>query len=708
MAYHICSSSSCLFHERQPLCNSLSSFPKLRGRNFTYAYKINYLLPETRTSLQASQVSLQVPITQEVTEKQNLQRDGEDSDYLDGKSATPSKSYIWVNPRSPRATQLREKSYHSRYNFLSKVAESLDSCNPNEEEVFEILRGVGDKILEQDAVIIINNMLNPDTAPLALKYFQQKLKPNREVILYNVTMKVFRKCKDFDRAEKLFGEMLNRGVKPDNITFSTIISCARMSSLPNKAVEWFEKMPSFGCDPDDVTYSAMIDAYGRAGNVDMALNLYDRARTEKWRIDTVTFSTLIKMYGMAGNFDGCLNVYEEMKALGAKPNMVIYNTLLDAMGRAKRPWHAKTIYKEMTNNGFSPNWVTHASLLRAYGRARYSEDALSVYKAMKEKGMELNVILYNTILSMCADVGYTDEAIEIFKDMKTSGTCLPDSWTFSSLITIYSCSGKASEAEAVLNEMIEAGFEPNIFVLTSLIQCYGKAKRTDDVVKTFNRLLELGINPDDRFCGCLLNVMTQTQKEELGKLTDCIEKANAKLGSVVRLLVEDPDGDGNFKKEASELFDSIGPDVKKAFCNCLIGLCVNLNLLERACELLDLGLTLNIYTDIQSRSQTQWSLHVKSLSLGAALTALHVWMNDLSRSLESGEELPPLLGINTGHGKHKYSDKGLAGVFESHLKELDAPFHEAPDKAGWFLTTNVAAKTWLESRSSSESVAVSS
>ncbi|KAM3701259.1 hypothetical protein ACJW31_05G158300 [Castanea mollissima] len=63
--------------------------------------------------------------------------------------------------------------------------------------------------------------------------------------------------------------------------------------------------------------------------------------------------------------------------------------------------------------------------------------------------------------------------------------------------------------------MFEAGYEPNIFVLTSLIQCYGKAQRTDDVVRTFHRLLELGITPDELFCYCLLNVMTQTPKEEL-------------------------------------------------------------------------------------------------------------------------------------------------------------------------------------------------
>lgn len=61
--------------------------------------------------------------------------------------------------------------------------------------------------------------------------------------------------------------MLQRGVKPDNNTFSALIRCARVRALHDKAVEWFEKMPTYGCDPDDVTYTAMIDACGPAGKI---------------------------------------------------------------------------------------------------------------------------------------------------------------------------------------------------------------------------------------------------------------------------------------------------------------------------------------------------------------------------------------------------------------------------------------------------------
>ncbi|KAK6774864.1 hypothetical protein RDI58_025865 [Solanum bulbocastanum] len=663
-------------------------------QKFTFPLKLH-----SKSCIRTTQVSLQ---------EQSQVSNPNNSQYSDRKAVSSSKSKLWVNPKSPRASELKRKSYDFRYASLMKVAESLDSCKPVEEDVFNVLSDLGDKVVEQDAVVTLNNMTNAETALLAMKYFQQRLKLSKEVIVYNVTLKVLRKNKDLDRAEKVFDEMLERGVKPDNVTFSTIISCARQCNLPEKAIKWFEKLPSFGCEPDDVTYSVMIDAYGKAGNVDMALSLYDRARTEKWRIDAVTFATLIRIYGAAGNFDGCLNVYEEMKALGVKPNMTVYNSLLDAMGRARRPWQAKNIYGEMLSNGFEPSWGTYASLIRAYGRARYSEDALKIYKEMKEKGLELSVVLYNTLLAMCADVGLTDEAVNIFEEMKSSAseTCQPDSWTYSSLITIFSCSGKVSEAEFTLNEMMEAEFEPNIFVLTSLIQCYGKAGRTDDVVRTFDRLSDLGLSADERFTGCLLNVLTQTAKEDLHKLTICLERANPKLGYVVKFLVDDEvEEEGAFKKHATELLDCATTDVRKAYCNCLIDICVNLNQLERACELLDVGLTLNIYTDIMSRTATQWSLHLKSLSLGAALTALHIWVNDLNKALESGEEFPSLLGINTGHGKHKYSEKGLAGVFESHLKELNAPFHEAPDKAGWFLTTKVAATSWLESRRAQEVVA---
>ncbi|XP_012569452.1 pentatricopeptide repeat-containing protein At4g16390, chloroplastic-like [Cicer arietinum] len=677
-----------------PLCSSPFSYAlsDLTIRISSHYSFINYKLPNFHhTSRKFDTFFSFQPLNSLQHENQNP----------DTKSSTLSKTKKWVNPKTLQAKRIWKKSY-AVVSSLAKLPKSI-----HEQQVSEVLDALGDNVTDRDAEFILHNIANPKTAILALKYFQLKIQiePERHVVFYNVVFKLFREVKDFANAEQLFDEMLQRGVKPDILTFSTLIRCAAVCSLPHKAVELFERMPSFGCEPDHNVASSMIYVYARTGNVDMALQLYDRAKNEKWLVRTVAFSSLIKMHGMLGNYDGCLNVYNDMKVLGVRPNMVMYNALLYAMGRAKRGRDAKGIYQEMRNNGFSPNWATYSALLEAYSRARLSKEALSVYKEMKEKGMTMNKVLYGMLLDMCADVGYAEEAVELFEEMKRSETCQPDNFIYSSLINMYSCSGNVLEAEAMLNEMISRGLEPNILVLTMFVHCYGKAKRPDDVVNIFNRFWDLGITPDDRLCDCLLYVMTQIPKEEFGKITNCIEKANPKLSYVVTHLIEEREGDGDFRKEASELLSSANDDVKKSMCNSLIDLCVNLGLQDRACKLLDLGSTLEIYSDIQSRTENKWCLNLKKLSVGAAMTALHVWIDDLSKAFESGEEVPRVLGICTVSWRHKRSDKDLASVFESYLKELGAPFHKATNMVGWFFTTNQEAKSWLHSRDSTETLA---
>ncbi|CAK8531270.1 unnamed protein product [Lathyrus sativus] len=623
-------------------------------------------------------------------------------------SSSSPKTKIWVNPNSAKSKPFRRKHFNSRTAFLLHLAASLDSCDPTQQHVSAILNCLGDDaVAEQDAVFILDQMFNPRTALVVLRHLRDKIQYVRynEVVLYNVTLKVFRKCNDFEGAQKVFDEILQRGVKPDNITFTNMIKCATMPSMQDRAVEWFDKMPGFVCEPDAITCSAMLCAYAQTNHVGIALQLYHIAKIEKWPIDAVTFSALIKMFDLSGNYDGCLNIHLEMKRLGVKPNVETYNSLLAAMLRGKRHWEAMTIHQEMISNGVLPDFTTYSSLLRLYAREQYDQYALGVYKEMKGKGMDVTVDLYNVLLTMCAKVGSNHEALEIFEDMKSSGTCHPDSWTFSALSKVYSNSGKVSEVEGVLGEMIKSGFEPDIFVMASLVNCYGKAKQIDDVVNVFDRFLNLGIIPDDRFCGCLLSVMAKAPKEELGKLIKCVEKANTKLGYVVRYLVEGQDSDGDFRKDASELLNSIDAKAEKTICNCLIDLCVNLNLPDRAGTLLSIGLMHGIYRSMQSRSQTMWSLHLRNLSIGTAMTAFHAWIHDLSKALESREEFPPLLGINTGRGKLKNSSKGIASVIESQLKELNVPFHEDPKEAGWFLVTKEAAESWLESRGSTKSIA---
>ncbi|KAJ3702489.1 hypothetical protein LUZ61_006194 [Rhynchospora tenuis] len=681
-----------------PLSSSLQW--KNRGTTSvtTTTSSINLQFKHKRPNICSLQVFISDPQTTAPTDEQS-------SPSITASEPAPRFS-IWINPNSKKSKEAilaQAKLPDGRLVRLTGLASSLDKSEPSEQAVSAILSAQTFPISEADAVLVIDNMTCPGNAVFALRWFLRNIQFNKKAILYNVTFKALRKAKKWPQVESLWDEMLKSGTKPDSITFTTIISCARQCDMPDKAIEWFEKMLSFGCKPSRFTSSAMITAYWHAGQSEKALELYNQARSKKDQLFEGAFGSMISIYSKSGNFDAAMNVFEEMKALGVHPNLPTYNLLLNSMHKAGRPWQVKTIYTEMRNNGVVPNRYTYAVAIRAYCKARYWRDALALYQEMKAAGLGLDVILYNHLLAMCADVGLVKEAEEIFDEMKKLPVgSRPDSWSYSAIITVYCCSGQVLQAEQLFSEMLDAGFKPTIYVLTSMIQCYGIAKQADDVVRVIDMLLELQIEPDDRFCGCLLHVAKNTPSEDLGKIINCIDRINPIVGSFMKVLLDENTLVQVFQERAKELFDSVSDVVKKPYCNCLIDICLKFERTEWARVLFDLAVEFQIYYNLQERQEKEWILQVKGLSCGAALMALHAWRDDVAEVLQKGEDLPPVLGIQTGHGKHVYGEKSLASMLKERLLEINAPFHEAPEKLGWLLTTDVAVKVWIEGAQKSE------
>ncbi|KAJ4750385.1 Pentatricopeptide repeat-containing protein [Rhynchospora pubera] len=620
------------------------------------------------------------------------------------KHRRPNLSSLQAFLSDPQAASaILAQAWLPRQVQLAGLASFLDKSEPSDQAVSAILSAQTFPISKADAVLVIKNMTCAGNAVFALRWFLKNFQLSKKTILYNVTLKALRRAKNWPPVESLWDEMLASGTEPDTITFTAIISCARLCGMPAKAIEWFEKMLDFGCKPDRFINAAMITAYWTVGQSEKALELYNQARSNKDQLFEGTFRSMISIYATSGNFDSAMNVFQEMKALGVHPKLWTYNLLLNAMRKARRPWQVRTIYNEMRNNGMVPNRYTYVVAILAYSKARYWRGALALYQEMKAAGMGLDVILYNQLLAMCADVGLVKEAEEIFDEMKKlpigSG---PDSWSYYCIITAYCRSGQVLQAERMFNEMLDAGFKCTIFVLTSLIQCYGIAKQADDMVRVVDMLLEHQIEYDDRFCGCLLSIAKTTPSKDLGKIINCIDRVNPNVGSFLKVLLDENTSVQVFEERAKELLDSVSDVVRKPYCNCLIDIFLKYERTQWSRMLFDLAIKSEIYYNLQEKQEKRWILQVKGLSSGAALTAMHAWRDDVAEVLQKGEDLPPVLGIHTGHGKHVYGKKSLISVLKERLVEINAPFDEVPDMPGWLLTTDVAAKAWIEGAQKSE------
>ncbi|KAL0331298.1 UNVERIFIED_CONTAM: Pentatricopeptide repeat-containing protein, chloroplastic [Sesamum angustifolium] len=587
----------------------------------------------------------------------------------------------WVNPTKPKPSVLslqRHKrsssySYNPEIKDIRQFAQKLNDCE--ESDFLAVVEGIPHSLTRENALLVLNS-LKP--WPKALLFFNwvrsQDLFP-METIFYNVTMKCLRFGRQFKHIEDLAFEMIDKGIDLDNITYSTIITCAKKCNLFNKAIEWFERMYKTGLMPDEVTYSAVLDVYAKLGKVEEVISLYERGRASGWKPDPIAFAVLGKMYGEAGDYDGIRYVLQEMKSLGVQPNLVVYNTLLEAMGKAGKPGLARSLFEEMVDSGIAPNEKTLTALMKIYGKSRWARDALGLWERMKLNKWPMDFILYNTLLSMCADLGLVEEAERLFEDMKGSEKCKPDSWSYTAMLNIYGSGGNVDKAMDLFKEMSEVGVNLNVMGCTCLIQCLGRAKKIDDLVRVFETSMAAGVKPDDRLCGCLLSVVSFCEGDEADKVLACLDRANPKLVAFVELLAGKASTSFDIvKEEFKAILSNTTVEARRPFCNCLIDICRNRNCHERA--------------HVFRNSIWILTLHLKS--------GWFLWL----KSLNAKKPCPHCFLCNTGAGTHKFS-QGLGSAFASHVEKLAAPFRESEDKAGFFIATREDMISWVQSKAPS-------
>ncbi|GAB2273588.1 hypothetical protein Dimus_008376 [Dionaea muscipula] len=489
---------------------------------------------------------------------------------------TQSKS-IWVNPTKPRPSALSHHR-HKRTSFthnaqtrnLNLIARLLNECDDSDEAAF--VAGLGklpQPIVWETAILVLNSLKAWKKALLFFNWIKTQNFFPMETILYNVVMKSLKNGKQFGLIEDLANEMIDGGIELNNITYCTIITCAKRCNLFDKAVEWFERMYKTGLMPDEVSYCAVLDVYGKLGK---------------------------------------------------------------------------------------------------------SEE---------------------------------EEAERLFEDMKQSENCTPDSFSFTAMINVYADGGKVDKAMELYEEMLESGVEVNVMACTCMIQCLGKAKRIDDLVEVFQVATGRGVTPDDKLCICLLFVVSLCRDEnDMNKVLNTLQLANPRLASFVKLIVEDEEASvEDVKNEFKAIITDTQVDARRALCNCLIDICRNNNLQDKAHQLLYLGMHFGLYRDLHKRTAGEWILNVKTLSIGAAITALEEWIRNLTALVESEGPLPRQFSAYTGAGTHKFS-RGLPGVFASHLEQLASPFRQSKDQAGCLTATREDIVAWVRSRTSSSETPV--
>lgn len=180
------------------------------------------------------------------------------------------------------------------------------------------------------------------------------------------------------------------GVKPDVVTFSTIMNAWSSAGLMDNCEEIFNDMVKAGIEPDIHAFSILAKGYVRAGLPGKAGALLTSMSKFGVQPNVVLFTTIISGWCADGKMDRASQVHDKMCEMGIPSNLKTYETLIWGYGEAKQPGKAEDLLKIMEDRGVSPKMTTKNLVADAWRAIGLFKEAKRVLDGSEESEVNQN------------------------------------------------------------------------------------------------------------------------------------------------------------------------------------------------------------------------------------------------------------------------------------------------------------------------------
>lgn len=180
-----------------------------------------------------------------------------------------------------------------------------------------------------------------------------------------------------------------------------------------------------------------------------------------------------------------------------EPRCQTYAKLLMMLGRCRQPEEASQLFEIMLSDGLKPTVDVYTALVSAYGQSGLFHQAFSAVEDMKSVvDCMPDTYTYSILVSCCAKFHRFDLIEHVIAEMSYLGIeC--NSVTYNTIIDGYGKAGMFEHMENSLTDMIENGnCQPDIFTLNSFVGAYGNGGQIDKMEKWYDEFKLMGIKPD--------------------------------------------------------------------------------------------------------------------------------------------------------------------------------------------------------------------
>ncbi|KAL5989490.1 hypothetical protein ACLOJK_010382 [Asimina triloba] len=239
---------------------------------------------------------------------------------------------------------------------------------------------------------------------------------------------------------------------------------------------------------DRTTFGVIISRLAAANQFKPAEQLLSRMQDEKCAISEGIFLSLFRAYGKAHKPLDALRVFRKMKEFGCEPTPKAYVTVFDILVSENQLILAHRFHNYMKEMGLPPCVASLNVLIKAFCKSAGTLDAaFRVFQQMPDLGCVPDSYTYGTLINGLCRLGRIGNAKEMFEEMRVR-SCTPTVVTYSTLIHGLCQSGNLDEAVDMFKEMCGNGIKPNVVTYSSLMDGLCKGSRSSQAMELLEEM----------------------------------------------------------------------------------------------------------------------------------------------------------------------------------------------------------------------------
>lgn len=362
--------------------------------------------------------------------------------------------------------------------------------------------------------------------------------PVRNRMSWNVMIKGFSQEFDCESAVKIFEWMQREDFKPDEVTWTSLLSCHSQCGKFEDVIKYFHVMRMSGsavsgealavffsvcaelgalsiadkvhgfvikggfeeCLP---SRNALIHVYGKQGKVKDAEQLFRQIRNkgiESW-------NSLITSFVDAGKLDEALSLFTELEEMddvcNVKANVVTWTSVIKGCNVQGRGDYSLEYFRRMQFSKVLSNSVTICCILSICAELPALNLGREIHGHVIRTSMSDNILVQNALVNMYTKCGLLREGSLVFEAIRDK-----DLISWNSIIKGYGMHGFGEKALSMFDRMIKSGCHPDGIALVAVLSACSHAGLVEKGRKIFYSMSKrFGLEPQQEHYACIVDLL---------------------------------------------------------------------------------------------------------------------------------------------------------------------------------------------------------